>query len=442
MRFLAALRARIPARRAVLQIAVIAAVVGGGAYALLAPPASRPDITADDVADALNGPLARGRPAAKVAAEPILKTLKIRSGETLLALLDRAGVALDDARDIVAALDEIYDPRMLRAGQEIALTFDPDDGVPAPPRLSNLLIKANYDRVVTVNRAGDNFSGREIVKNLDMRPTRVGGRIDSSLFAAAERVGVPRPILLDMIKVFSFDVDFQRDVREGDEFELLFERYFDENGHFVAEGNLLYAALTVNGTTLRVYRHPTPDGEADYFNERGESVKKAMMRTPIDGARLSSVFGMRNHPMLGFSRMHRGIDFAAPQGTPIMAAGDGVVDLAERNGAYGNYMRIRHNSEFASAYAHMSRFAHGVRRGVRVRQGQIIGYVGATGLATGPHLHYEVLRGGQQMNPLNIKMPAHSKLAGADFAKFKHAVSAMHAQIAALPRTAKLASRE
>ena len=222
-----------------------------------------------------------------------------------------------------------------------------------------------------------------------------------------------------MIRIYSFDVDFQRELQPGDSFEVLYEALFENDGSLAKTDGVLYASLTLSGQRLDMYNFTPHSGHSDFFDSKGQSVRKTLMRTPIDGARLSSRFGMRKHPVLGYSRLHKGTDFAAPRGTPVYAAGDGVVESAGRNGAYGKYVRIRHNSTYKTAYAHMRRIAKGMRRGKRVRQGQVIGYVGSSGRSTGPHLHYEVLRGGRQVNPLKIKLPSGEKLKSADLESFE-----------------------
>ena len=230
---------------------------------------------------------------------------------------------------------------------------------------------------------------------------------------------VCRPASLqDMIRAYSFDVDFQREIRVGDSFAMLYEEFADEDGNVVRYGSPTLAVLRVSGATLPIYQYTPASGFADYFNDKGESVRKALLRTPIDGARITSGFGMRDHPLLGYSRMHKGVDFGAAAGTPILAAGDGTIDFIGRNSGYGNYVRIRHNDTYKTAYAHMQGFANGLGQGSRVRQGQVIGYVGSTGMSTGPHLHYEVMVQDEQINPLDVKLPSGEKLAGTELASF------------------------
>ncbi|WP_373090167.1 M23 family metallopeptidase, partial [Sneathiella sp.] len=219
--------------------------------------------------------------------------------------------------------------------------------------------------------------------------------------------------IVDLIRIFSYDVDFQREIQPGDSFEVYFERFSDENGDILKDGAIHWASMTLSGKKISLYRFKTDDdGFTDYYDEQGRSVKKSLMRTPIDGARLTSGFGKRKHPVLGYTKMHRGVDFGARRGTPIMAAGNGVIERASRYGSFGNYVLIRHNNEYETAYAHMKKFAKGIHKGSHVKQGQIIGYVGTTGRSTGPHLHYEVHKNNRQINPLSVKLPAGRKLTG------------------------------
>lgn len=227
-------------------------------------------------------------------------------------------------------------------------------------------------------------------------------------------------------------MDFQRDIHPGDAFEVLFERQIDVEGQPVRDGSVLYANLQTKGRTMRIFRYTALDGETDFFNERGQSVRKTLMLTPVDGARLTSRYGMRRHPILGYNRMHKGLDFAAPTGTPIMAAGDGVVAEAGRKGNYGKAVVLRHPNEYRTLYGHMSRIARGVRSGARVRQGEVIGYVGSTGMSTGPHLHYEVLHRGRHVNPASVVSPPGRTLAGKDLERFRQLAGELENRYAAL----------
>ncbi|MBO6521567.1 MAG: peptidoglycan DD-metalloendopeptidase family protein [Rhodospirillales bacterium] len=367
------------------------------------------------------------RTAADVPAQPAIynQHVEVGNGDTLAKLLLRAGVDRTDAHYAIKAMSEYVDPRRIRRGQDVTLTFE-SAPTSVDARTQNksdtfigFAIEPDYKTEVRIARAEDgNFRAEQRAKKLDRVPVRAEGTIDSSLYIAGRDAGVPPVIIARMIRLMSWDVDFQRDIRGGDSFEVMYERVFDKAGKPVYNGAVTFASITLSGKRINIYRHTLEDGTVDYFDENGKASRKALMRTPIDGARLSSTFGKRKHPILGYTRMHKGTDFAAPTGTPIYAAGNGTVAYAGRKGGYGNYIRIRHNGTYETAYAHMKGFARGVRAGTRVEQGQIIGYVGSTGRSTGPHLHYEVLTGGKQVNPLRVKMPSGRTLEGKELASF------------------------
>lgn len=375
------------------------------------------------------------------------KTVSVGKGDTLMKVLTKAGADRKESFDAISALSEVFDPRRLKVGQDIILNFDSTnsgDGNTTSNEFNLVSISLNQDvdRQVAAIRAPDNsFKVRETVIKLDKKMVRAGGTIQNSLFLSAAEAGVPTKVILELIRVFSYDVDFQREIQTGDRFEVYFERFVDNTGRALKHGNIQWASMTLSGTEISLYRFKTnDDGITDYYNEKGQSVRKTLMRTPIDGARLTSRFGKRKHPVLGYTKMHRGADFGASSGTPIMAAGDGFIEMAGRNGAYGNYVRIRHTDTYKTAYAHMKSFAKKTRKGKRVKQGQIIGYVGTTGRSTGPHLHYEVHKNGRQINPLSVKLPAGRKLKGKVLASFKSTLSQMNKEIAALPLDNRLAS--
>ena len=343
-----------------------------------------------------------------------------------------AGAQRTQAHAAITALSKVHDPRRLMPGQEITLIFDL--GADGKPRLVDVSLDASADRAVVARLGEDGgFRAEAVEKPLERIAQAAAGIIQDSLFLAAKRAGLPAPVTIELIRLYSFDVDFQRDIQPGDHFQVLYEAWRDDSGAVVKFGEILYAELSVNRTALPLYRFRFDDGSSDYFNAKGESVRKALMKTPVDGARLSSRYGKRRHPILGYSRMHRGVDFAAPRGTPIMAAGDGIIEAAGRNGAYGKYIRIRHNSEYKTAYAHLTKFAKGTRRGRRVTQGKIIGYVGSTGRSTGPHLHYEIHRSGRQINPLGLKLPTGRKLRGQELVAFQARRQEIDARWAATP---------
>ena len=244
------------------------------------------------------------------------------------------------------------------------------------------------------------------------------GVIETSLYETMKKQGLSDLIINEVIRIYSFDVDFQRDIYEGDSFEIYFSREKNEDGEIVKISDPEYLMLSSREVPLIYYLY-TNDEFSEYFDENGKGMTKSLMKTPINGARLSSSYGMRKHPISGYNKMHKGVDFAAPKGTPIFAAGNGVVEYAGRNGGYGKYVRIRHDSTYKTAYAHLNAYKKGINNGARVKQGDIIGYVGSTGKSTGPHLHYEIIVNGKQINPANLKLPSGRKLNSSQLENFK-----------------------
>lgn len=366
--------------------------------------------------------------------KPVSKSVTVKSGDTLGKILGRNGVSGADAHKAVVALRDVFDPRDLKVGQDLTLTFhstsDSGSGTSAE-RFAGLSLEPDFKTIVRVSRSSDDIFGAEAEeKALTPRWTTASGVIERSLYLDALKEGVPMAVLIEMIRAYSWDVDFQRSLQPGDRFEVMFEELTDADGRVLSSGAIGYAALTLGDSPLKIYRHTLADGTTDYFNEKGEAAKKGLMRTPIDGARLSSGFGSRKHPILGYTKMHKGADFAAPTGTPIYAAGDGRIDYAGRNGGYGKYIRIRHNGRYSTAYAHLSRIH--VKPAQHVRQGDVIGRVGSTGRSTGPHLHYEILVDGRQQNPMRVKMPSGRKLTGDDLQDFMATVRTVDATYAAV----------
>lgn len=345
------------------------------------------------------------------------RELKIGRGDTLLGLLRENGVASSEAHAAVAALKNTYDPRDIRVGQEITVSTNVGSSAPT---LDAVRIAVGPGHDVLVLNTGDGDFKSDVLKATTVARTNAySGTITTSLYEAAIDQGVPAQTLVEMIRLFSYDVDFQRDIRRNDKFELMFTQNVTDEGLVVSNDDVTYAAMTLRGQTYKIYAYEHSDGNLDHYNEEGKGIRKALMRTPINGARLSSSFGRRKHPVLGYTKMHRGVDFAAPSGTPIYAAGDGVIEKRHRWGSFGNYIRIRHGDGFSTAYAHMKGFARGQSVGSRVRQGAVIGYVGTTGRSTGPHLHYEVHRNGSQVNPMKVRFPASKSLNGTELAAFK-----------------------
>ncbi|MCB9990394.1 MAG: peptidoglycan DD-metalloendopeptidase family protein [Rhodospirillales bacterium] len=374
-------------------------------------------------------------------AGPKEEVVSIGKGDTLAGALQRAGIGASESYKLVMAMEEHLDPRKIRPGQEIHVRFDPADE--GDYRFSQMQIGMDALRTLNLTRQDDgsfapSVEEKEVVRNV------YAGRADIkvSLYGSAAQAGIPMPVIAQAIHVYSWDIDFQRDIRKGDSIEVLYDQLETAEGQKVKSGDVLYARLNVNGQDIPVYRFERDGGDVDYFTADGKSIRKALMQTPIDGARLSSGFGKRKHPVLGYEKMHKGVDFAAPRGTPIYAAGDGTIEKAGPFSSYGNYIRIRHNASLKTAYAHLNGFAKGISSGKRVKQGQIIGYVGTTGRSTGPHLHYEVLQNNRQVNPKNVKLPQGETLRGTDLAAFKKHVEGIEREYATLMGKTKLASRQ
>jgi len=390
-------------------------------------------------APALPDPAGRIALAIEAAPAAVNRLVEVRRGDTLMNLLVKEGVERREAHGAISALSEVFSPRRLKAGQVIRLTMLPgengaqngaqvasDDGPDQALRLISLGLTSNPEEDVLVARqTDDSFAARVEKRPLTRQLSAYSGTIETSLFEAARAAGMPVETVVELIRLFSFDVDFQREIQQGDSFELIYDSFYDRRGALAKTGPLKYAAMVLSGKRLEFYHFVTSDGTDDHFNAEGRSVRRALLKTPVDGARISSGFGMRKHPIQGYSKMHRGVDFAAPRGTPIYAAGKGVIERIGRNGGYGKYVRIRHNSTYKTAYAHMKNFAKGMKRGVRVKQGQVIGYVGSTGRSTGPHLHYEILVDNKQVNPRKVKLPSGKSLKGADLEAFQQARAEM-----------------
>lgn len=328
--------------------------------------------------------------------DPRRRVMRLEWGDTLIGLLLEAAVPEAQAHDAMTALRTVYDPRDVQAGEEVVLRYS-DNG-----DFTGFEFEPAADRAIRVERNGDDFKAASVVRPLSHNVMAASVEIDGSLYESGIKAGIPASAMADLVKALSYNVDFQRDIKAGDSFKVLYEVMRNPEGVLVRTGQILYAEVKLQGRVVPVYRYRYADGRTDYYDRQGNSVRKALLRTPVNASRMSSGFGMRRHPILGYTRMHKGVDFAAPTGTPIYASGDGVVvERGVKNG-YGNYIRIRHNSTLQTAYAHMSRFNPSVTRGSRVRQGQVIGYVGMSGRATGPHLHYETLVNNVQVSPLSI----------------------------------------
>ena len=370
---------------------------------------------------------------------PRHKAVRVADGDTLLDILIRAGVDRNDATSALAAMRRVYDPRTLKVGQRIDVDLGPAANKDAARPLEAIALASEPGRHVVTTRAGDSYAAAANRLPEIRETAHVAGAIKSSLFESATAQGMPPQVLAALIAAYSYDVDFQRDLQPGDTFEVLYQRTKDSEGDVVRPGELQFADLILSGKHFPIYRYTDMTGQTDFYNAKGESVRKALLRTPVDGARITSRFGMRVNPILGFSMMHKGVDFGVPIGTPILAAGSGAVEMAGTNGAYGLYVRLKHDGIHSTAYAHMSALAKGMRVGRKVKQGDVIGYVGESGRATGPHLHYEVLVNNQQVNPMSVKFKSGNVLAGRELLRFKAVTAEMETRLAATPVATQLA---
>jgi murein DD-endopeptidase MepM/ murein hydrolase activator NlpD len=331
--------------------------------------------------------------------DPLQKSVTVANGDTLSTVFSRVGLDANALHEAIGSSKDAKRFSRLHVGQVLDFKLTPEG------QLERMGSKLNDLESISLTRSDKGFSfKRELVKP-DVRTSYAHGVINSSLFLSAKRAGLSHSLTMDLANVFGYDIDFAQDIRQGDEFELIYEEHVVNNKQ-VGNGNILSARFTNRGKTYTAVRYTSKQGVTSYYNADGMSMRKAFIRTPVDFARISSKFSMgRRHPILNKIRSHKGVDYAAPRGTPIKAAGDGRVLLAGRKGGYGNAVVIQHGNSYRTLYGHMQGFAKGVRTGSTVKQGQIIGYIGTTGLSTGPHLHYEFQVNGRHVDPLSQKLP-------------------------------------
>jgi murein DD-endopeptidase MepM/ murein hydrolase activator NlpD len=349
-------------------------------------------------------------------ARPESVRLKIQSGETFESAVQRAGVGADEARKAVETLGGAMDTVHIKAGMAFDAAVAHPRGRRGPARLIGLSLRTSPSSALTLSRTFDGaLRLRELEEEVREETIVADGEIHGSLYESAAKLGATPAITAQAVKLFAHKLDFQRDLKQGEPFKLAFKCKVTESGRTLDCYDLDHAELK----GVKFYRFDRGDGDVQYFDENGKNIKGFLLRTPVDGARMTSNFGMRRHPILGYNRMHQGIDFGAGSGTPVVAAGDGVVVEARRWGGYGNWLRIRHNGGWETGYGHLSRYAKGLKAGQKVRQGQVVAYVGSTGASTGPHLHYETWLKGKRVNPVSAKVPQGTVLAGAELNRFK-----------------------
>ena len=335
--------------------------------------------------------------------------LKITEGDTFEKILDKTNIPSNEKKIIIKKLSKFKFVNNLYKGQNI--NFKIDNVKPVKVTEISIELSKTKDLVFSRIENLDKFEYKELEKNLNKVIVYKETDILNSLYSSAIKVGMPPNAIIEFARLYGFQIDFQRDIWKNDSFQVIYETYLDSKNKIVETGNILFANLNLQGKDFKLYIFKTED-KFEHFDKYGKSIKKSLMKTPINGARLSSSFGMRKHPILGYNKMHQGTDFAAPEGTPIMASGDGKVIRARWCGGGGNCIKIKHNSTYSTVYAHLKNFARGIKEGTRVRQGQIIGYVGSTGMSTGPHLHYEVIINGKKVNSQKLKLPSGKILKG------------------------------
>ena len=330
---------------------------------------------------------------------------EINKGDTIQKILRKYKVQNSEIQTVINQYKKFGKPNQLLVGQKIDIIIKKE-----PATKKNSIIKFSVpitkSTTIEITKNEENkIISKKIITKLYKKKILSENIIKNNLYSSAIEARVNPDTIIEFARIFGFEIDFQRDIRKNDYFKIIYEKYFDENGEFIKSGSILYAHMSVNGREISLYKFGN-DKDYGYFDINGKSVEKALMKTPINGARLSSSFGMRKHPILGFTKLHTGTDFAAKEGTPIVASGSGTITRAKWCGGGGNCIKIKHNSTYQTIYAHMKSFAKGIKVGKKVKQGQIIGYVGSTGMSTGPHLHYEVLVNNKKVNSQKLKLPS------------------------------------
>jgi murein DD-endopeptidase MepM/ murein hydrolase activator NlpD len=340
----------------------------------------------------------------------------IETGDTFEKILNEINVPKNEKIKILKKISKFKFVNKLYKNQKISFKVDRK----SPIKILEFSVQTSKTKTINFSRntAIDDFEYKEIEKNLKKIIVFEEAEIINSLYSSAIDIGIQPNVIIDFARIYGFQVDFQRDIWKDDSFQLVYETFLDGNGKILETGNIIYANLILQGRENPLYIFKNKK-DYDHFDQFGKSIRKSLMKTPINGARLSSSFGIRKHPILGFNKMHKGTDFAAPMGTPIMASGEGKIVRARWCGGGGNCVKIKHNSTYSTVYAHMSKFGRNIKEGVRIKQGQIIGYVGSTGMSTGPHLHYEVIENGRKINSQKLKLPSGKILKGKERVLFE-----------------------
>lgn len=368
---------------------------------------------------------------------PQIKTLVINKVNTFEKLLIKQGADKNHVNQVISAIRKVYD-KPFANGDEI--------GIVSAQMVKNqkgaryfieklVLTTATAKIELNFSKEKGSFEAKQNKFPVQTKIKLVQSKINGSIFASAKKAGADPRVVNELVDIYSHSLDFQRDVKAGDKFKILYEQQFNSAGKAVSKPSILYASITSRGEEKELFQYVHSSGKVDYFNSKGEGAKRALLKTPINGARMTSGFGFRKHPVLGYSRMHKGLDYAAPVGTPVLAAGDGVIHAVKNQpNGYGRHVQIRHNGTYSTLYAHLNRFAANLKPGSRVSQGQVIGYVGTSGMSTGPHLHYEVIQAGKKVNPSKVNFPRATPLRGKDLQKLQNHINGIGVKIAQLEK--------
>ena len=340
-----------------------------------------------------------------------------KSGDTYQSIVNKLNINQNEKKRVLETILKEKTLKILRINQKFSFKID---------NLSNneiieFRIQTDKKNEILFTRFSEDidFKSERIKKNLTKKLVYKETIITDSLYNSAINLNISPNIIIEFARLYGFQIDFQRDVWKNDSFQIIYEEFINEDKKIIDTGEIIFASLNIQNTNYQLYKYEYDTNKIDYFDENGKSIRKTLMKTPINGARLSSSYGKRKHPILGYTKMHTGTDFAAPEGTPIMASGDGKIIKAGWCGGGGNCVKIKHNRKYQTVYAHMSKFGRGIKKGIRVKQGQIIGYVGSTGMSTGPHLHYEVIENGKKINSQKLKLPSGKILKGEDRKQFE-----------------------
>ena len=344
------------------------------------------------------------------------KKYKMQDGETFTQILKKTNLDGKDIQEIISLTKEKIDLKKLKIGTVVeTLSSSVDDNI----AVQNLVVYPDKENEIFLLRNNGKFEIKSNQLKLYSELIYKEVEIKNSIYESLTKIDTPENIIMEFVQLFSFDIDFQREIRKGNKIKIFYEKFTDKKQNFVKTGEIYFAEIELHNHSYELYRFDNQNNKfVGYFDSMGKSATKALMKTPINGAKLSSGYGMRKHPILGYNKKHQGVDFAAPTGTPIMAAGTGNIDFVGNNGGAGKYIRIKHMNGYKTSYSHLNKYASGMNKNVKVRQGQVIGYVGSTGLSTGPHLHYEVIFNGKKINPMTMKLPSGKKLENDDLKDF------------------------